>query len=203
LTLRVFLAGEGRNELGSRFGSAPYQSDDQPGVLHALLTKVEPSGWEVGGARVWKSIRKLRVGGGGHADTHNVIGAALDAKEAKCQAFAFSRDRDNDHGRQAAVEEGIRRVEAEGGLTVVGAVAVPTLEGWLLALLGRRRTAELSPTRAAEDLAKEGVTPKDGSAMVDVVERAALNNLPEDASSLRIWLDRARVALCHDKPERP
>ncbi len=39
--VRVFLSGEGSNELGSRFGHPSFQSDERPGVLHALLSRVQ------------------------------------------------------------------------------------------------------------------------------------------------------------------
>jgi hypothetical protein len=37
--LLVFLGGEGRNELGSWAGDPAYQSDDEPGVIKALLQR--------------------------------------------------------------------------------------------------------------------------------------------------------------------
>ncbi len=195
--LRVFLAGEGRSELGSRAGHPVYQSDDQPGVIVALLTKIQPSGWEIGGARMWKSIRKLRVGSAPHADTHNVLGAALDAKEAGCGALAFIRDRDGDDKREQAVEDGIRRARAElgGALEIIGAVAIPKLEGWILALRGHRRTEDMSPGGASAKLA-EVLDRKPGlEAMLAVVGAAILETLPHDAKSLAGWLHSARVAL--------
>ena len=41
LKVKVFLCGEGRNELGSRCGHPAYQTDAEPGVLHALLRREE------------------------------------------------------------------------------------------------------------------------------------------------------------------
>src|SRR5207253_2222170 len=79
------------------------QSNARPGVLHLLLEKVQPTGWEVTAARTWASIRKVRVGRSEHRDEHNVLAIALDAKEAGCDVLAFSRDRDRDYEREAAV----------------------------------------------------------------------------------------------------
>jgi hypothetical protein len=193
--VRVFLSGEGSNELGSRVGHASFQSDDRPGVLHTLLARVQATGWEVGGARTWKRIRKYRAGKTDHEDTRNVLGVALDAKEAGCEVLAFSRDADRDPGRAQAVEEGIARVPATftSAREVIGGVAVPTLEGWILALLETRGTEALSPKRAEEALAAKGVARKDGAAMVRSVEEADLAKTPGDAQSLRLWLKRAEV----------
>lgn len=194
--VKVFLCGEGPNELGSRFGHRSYQTDERPGVLHALLARVQADGWEVGGARDWKSIRKFRAGAAAHQDTHNVLGVALDAKEAGCDVLAFSRDLDRDATRRDGIEEGIRRVrELSAAPEVSGGVAIPTLEGWMLALLRERGTEELTPKRASLLLAEKGVEPKDGAAMIRVVEEADFGELPGDAASLAAWLTRARAVL--------
>ncbi len=195
--VRIFLVGEGSNELGSRVGHQAYQSDDKPGVLHTLLVRVQPSGWEVGGARDWKSIRKYRAGKAEHADTHNVLGAALDATDAGCEVLAFSRDLDKDSARKAAVEEGIARAATltASAPEIIGGVAIPTLEGWILALLKERSTEKLSPKRAEQVLGDKGIKPKDGGAMVRVVEEASLDALPPDASALIAWIARARAVL--------
>jgi hypothetical protein len=194
---KVFLCGEGPNELGSRFGHRAYQSDERPGVLHALLARVQPTGWEVGGVREWKRIRKFRIRGASHEDTHNVLGAALDAKEAGCDVLAFSRDRDRDPDRHDAIEEGIRKVPETfpSAPAVIGGVAVPTLEGWVLALSQELRTEELTPKRAEQALQDKGVKLKDGTAMVRLVEEADLSKLPSDATSLTAWIARARNVL--------
>ena len=194
--VRVFLCGEGRNELGSRCGHPAYQTDAEPGVLHALLRRVEASGWEVGGARDWTSIRKYKTGVA-HRDTHNVLGVALDAKEAGCDVLAFSRDVDNDTTRKDAVEQGIRRIPETftAAPEVIGGVAVPTLEAWILALLGELHTEELTTKRAELRLDERGVASKDGRAMVLVAENADLDKLPKDAAALAAWLARARAVL--------
>jgi hypothetical protein len=193
----VFLAGEGSNELGSRVGHPAYHTDERPGVLAALLTRVQPNGWEVGGARDWKSIRKFRARGASHADTHNVLGAVLDAKEAGCEVLAFARDLDRDADREEAIKEGIRRVPDAfpRAPDVIGGVAIPTLEGWILALLGQRATETLTPHQAERALTDQGIIAKDGLAMVAVVEEANLDQLPADARSLTAWLAQARAVL--------
>jgi len=195
--VRVFLAGEGKAELGSRAGHPAYQSDEQPGVIATLLGRVQPDGWEIGGVREWKTIRKLKVGAARHADTHNVLGVALDAKEAGCAALAFMRDRDNDPDREAAIEQGIERAgtELDQPPQIIGGVAIPTLEGWLLALLGRTGTEQMSPGGASDRLARQLDGTPSVEAMVGLVESADLKTLPPDSRSLTVWLNRAKGVL--------
>jgi hypothetical protein len=195
--VKVFLCGEGSNELGSRSGHPAHQTDKQPGVLHALLTRVQGTGWEVGGARDWKSIRKFRMGKADHEDTHNVLAAAQDARDAGCDVLAFSRDMDRDELRTEAVEEGIRRVPAVfgDGPAVIGGVAVPVLEGWILALLGEKGTEALSPKKAEAAFVARGFGAKDGAAMARIVEEADDAKVAKDAVSLATWLSRARAVL--------
>lgn len=194
--LRVFLAGEGPNELGGHADHPSYRDTTKVGVLEALLRRVEPAGWEVAGAVRWKSIRKFRVGAAAHADTHNVMGAVNDAREAGCQVLAFTRDMDNDTSRPVAVAEGIARAAiAMPGVGIVGGCARPTLEGWLLALGGKSGTEKMSPTKASAELVKAGVPSKVGADMVAVVEKAKLELVPPDAESLLRWLVRARSTL--------
>lgn len=193
--IRVFLSGEGNNELGSYAGLPEYRTDDALGVLHALLKKIEPCGWVIGDARVWGSIRKYRAKpGADHQDTHNVLGLALDAIEAKCEVLAFSRDIDKDPKRAAAVEAGIALIPKTFAKApdVIGGVAVPALEAWILALLGHRCS---EARNIKETFAAKGVGKKDGPAMVDAVTDADLSRIPADAKSLLRWLDRARTVL--------
>lgn len=194
---KVFLCGEGPNELGSRFGHLAYQNDKNPGVLHRMLEHVRPSGWEVGGARTWKNIRKYKVQGARHADAHNVLGAALDAKEHGCHVLAFSRDVDNDKERWGAIELGIEHVSKEftSPPAIVGAAAVPALEGWLLAMMGVPKTEEMSRAKAAQLLTEKGIAPKNSPAMAEFVEKHGLRNIPPDARSLQSWVGRAQMAL--------
>ena len=199
--LLVLLAGEGKNDLGSRAGHPAYQGDAFPGVLEALLRRVKADGWRIHGARTWKSVRKLRSGRSEHADTHNVMALALDARESGCHVLAFVRDRDNDDARPDAIAEGIRTAEEQGKLEIVGTVAIPKLEGWILALRGHHRTEGMSAAGAETALAKDGIVEKDTAAMVKSVEDADLAALPSDAATLRMWLGRAERALSRTTKE--
>jgi hypothetical protein len=74
-------------------------------------------------------------------------------------------------------------------------VAIPTLEGWILALLGENGTEDLGPKRVEAVLVEKGVARKNGLAMVQVVANADLDKMPRDARSLSVWLARARQVL--------
>lgn len=195
--IRVFLSGEGNNELGSYAGHPVYWTETSRGVLHALLKKIEQEGWGIGGARVWSSIRKYQARpSADHEDTHNVLGLALDAIEAKCDVVAFSRDVDKDPRRADAVRIGIDLIPVtfpKNAPHVIGGMANPKLEGWILALLSHKGSEQ--DRHVEETLATKGVAKKDGAAMVNVVIDADLARIPADAASLLHWLDRARAVL--------
>ena len=191
------IAGEGRNELGGRHGDRIYWKTDEPGVVESLLRLAHAEGWSVKDAREWRSIRKLRVGAGlPHADRQNVLGLALDAQEAGCDILAFTRDRDNDPHRIGAIEEGIRQAgELNADLAIIGGVAVPNIEGWLLALKGNSRTEQLGPAAAVDRLAQLGVDPKSTAQMVAAIQMADRQEIATDAVGLNRFVEQAEQVL--------
>jgi hypothetical protein len=59
--IRVILAGEGKNELGSFAVEAPFRGDTpEPGVVEALLRQIRPDGWQVVDANVPPDALSLR-----------------------------------------------------------------------------------------------------------------------------------------------
>jgi hypothetical protein len=63
--------------------------------------------------------------------------------------------------------------------------------------------AKVFPTsQAVKALSKEGIDEKDGLAMATVAEEADVDRLPDDAASLRAWLERARAVLPHAVQDR-
>jgi hypothetical protein len=193
----VHLAGEGPNELGTHARRPSYRdADPLPGVLEALLRRIQPEGWQVTGGTVWKHIRKFRARGPTPNEELNVLGVVEQASRTTARVVAFSRDSDGDAGRVADVENGIER--AKGlfpDVEVIGGCATPLLEAWILALGGTTKTESMSKTRAQSTLGERGVADKDTGAMVDVVLQASLDRLPQDAKSLNQWLARARDVL--------
>lgn len=199
--IRVILAGEGKNELGSFAIEAAFRDDPEPGVVETLLRQVRREGWEVVDAILWKKLPKLRVGIGGRGEEHNVLRAYHHARRRGCDILVFTRDRDG--VKFAYRDEDIERAlttlkESDDGPVVVGGVAIEKLESWLTAVAGHYRSEEMR--RPEEKLAELGVGEKDTEAMVKLIEDRGLASIPGDARSLHRWLDRARDALKEDEP---
>ncbi len=192
--IKVWLGGEGPNELGTRADRG-----DQPGVVEALLVKVERSGWRVAGATRWKDIRKFRVGaalrdGENHQDIHNVCGLALKALDNQCAVLAFARDADSDDRREDAIARGIAAArQLYPRVRVIGGCALPALEGWILALSGVPKTDDMSRKRTLEELRIRAIDEKSTTAYVALVEAADLARLPNGCDSLTTWLGSAQA----------
>jgi len=196
---KVFIAGEGPNDLGSWAKEPQYRDPSYPGVVESLLLRVNPSGWTVSGSRRWKHIRKYVANSPTPKEKRNVLGVALEAVESGCDVLAFVRDRDGPKNkkRQQDVEEGIRTDQEMHGqsLGIIGGMAIERIESWLCALLGKIKSEKMGTSKVDEFLVGKGVELKDTSSMVDVVEKAEMDKIPSDAVSLRGWLDMANAAL--------
>jgi hypothetical protein len=107
--IEVFLAGEGRNELGGWCSERAYREDPPtPGVLETLARRAAPSGWRVRDAIQWKNIPKLQIGSKGKGvERKTILAARLRASERGCSVLMFSRDRDSAKNteRQREIEE--------------------------------------------------------------------------------------------------
>jgi hypothetical protein len=136
---RVFLAGEGTNDIGS-YAMSPERHDvNEAGVVGALLRKIRQSGWQIVGGFPWKQLHKMRARGASRGEEFNVRAAAFAAanRDVYADILVFVRDTDGDSQRREAIEQGI--VDAEtGSLKIVGGIADPILETWILALKGER-----------------------------------------------------------------
>jgi hypothetical protein len=116
-----------------------------------------------------------------------------------CELLVFVRDDDGDPDRDPAIRDTLGRIASYGfadeygyELAVVGGLARPKLEGWILCLRGVLCTDEM--TRAAVDrvLADSDVGLKSTEDYVAVVEVAVL---PRGAGSLADWLRRAAETM--------
>ena len=199
--LGVFLGGEGPNELGSYTGHPAYFDERQPGVIAALLRRVEPSGWRVVGAMKWAEIRKYRAYGPSPNEARNVRALILRAQDAKADVLAFTRDSDGDQTRVRDIEEAIAEYDASGRKPkLIGGVAIPLLEAWLLALDGEFGTEQLSKKGAQDRFENKHHFAKVTEKVVAYVERADLNRIPSDALRLARWIASARAILPVDVP---
>lgn len=198
--LKVFLGGEGSNDIGTRWH---VPMGDSPGVAETLLRRVRPSGWRVAGAMQWRSIRKYRAGAANeraeHGDAHNVRGLVLHAYEEACEMLAFLRDVDGEARREDRIERALNaiadlRFAEQFGyeLAIVGGMPRPKLEGWILCLLGVTRTDGMTKARVDLELARTDVQLKSNADYVAVAERCVL---PTGAGSLPEWLALANVTF--------
>jgi hypothetical protein len=201
--LRVFVCGEGRNELGSRSGAPAFQSDMEPGVIEALLRRARDTGWEIVGALNWKRLPKLRARGPSPDEGQQVARLMLMAQDDyQADVLAYIRDADDEKqprcdAHRQGKEEGAALTPS---LNVVGEIAAPSIEGWLLAMLGVSKTEEMTVTKATHLLKDRGIREKNTEDMVRVVETCPdLTKVPDDATGLRTWCSGARTALASHK----
>lgn len=195
MTVRVYLGGEGKNDLGSWSLEPPYRSPNTRGVIEALLRAVHPHGWSVVGATPWKSIRKLQAGKHGSAEVRNVKALALDAQESRAHVLAFVRDADDDQRRVSDIEAGIAQAAISAPeMAIVGEVAVPVLEAWLLAIDGVNSTEQLRKAQAKKALVARGVG-ESTEAMVQWIDRCGTAKIAKDATRLLGWLTCAEREL--------
>lgn len=189
--MKVFVAGEGKTELGEWAIEAPYRSNPvRPGVLEQLARKVRRDGWSVIGAKVWKDVPKYRAGGFRKAEQTAVLGVVLAANEAGADVALFSRDQDRDEVRTERFEAALASVtELFPSVRVAGGHAVPCVEAWLLALAGERRSEQGDAKTKFHAL---GVRARDVEALI---EAADLGRVPDDATSLKQWHERMEKAL--------
>jgi hypothetical protein len=191
--MKVFIAGEGPDELGDWARHPAYRptkrEDYARGIIIALLARGGID-VEVIDASLWKHIPKFRAGDHRHPETRTVLGLALRAEEKKCDALVFVRDRDRDEGREQDLEAGISDASARFSLTIAGGMAVEETEAWILALLGERGSERHADAKSTLATRHEIESCAD---MVEVIDNADLTKLPDDAVSLRRWLERARA----------
>ena len=191
--VRVFLGGEGRNELGGRAGHSVYPSEE-PGVIETLLRGCQPDGWQVCGSTPWCKITKFAAKGPTPREERNVLGLVLMAKRAQSHVVAFVRDADTDKDRPIVIDAAIRKAdETFPGIDVIGGTAVPVLEAWVLAMRGERGTEAMSKVDAKRRLDEVGAA--DTAAMVEAARRVVVDKISQDARGLRRWLLKASDAL--------
>jgi hypothetical protein len=165
-------------------------------VIEALLRELRPDGWAIHDGRLWKSVRKYKAGSHRSAEARTVLGLALAAIESHCEVLVFIRDEDHDSERLLDIGTGVQAAALNWPeLKIVSGIAVPCLEGWLLAVLETPGSESLSKSGAIQLLAKAGVAKKDTAAMVEFVRRHGISHVPEDATTLRVWIETARAAL--------
>lgn len=192
MMLRVFFAGEGPDELGDWANDPAYwpssDATGSGGVLHALVGRF--AAYQTVGALRWKKIRKFRAGDHASPEARNVMGLALAAEEAGCDALVFARDRDGDREREVDVEEGIARATKSRRIRIVGGTANEELEAWVLAMKGTPRSESFSNPKEKLEIEHQVAT---CARMCEVVRDADFDKLPQDCASLLRWVERLKA----------
>lgn len=193
--MKVFIAGEGTDEIGNFAQDPAYRpSRCQGGVIEALLRKVREKGWTIVDGCPWRRIRKFAVGRDLHGrERRNVLGLVDHAVEAGCDIVVFVRDRDGEKARSEAIDSAICAARALTPDTkVIGGTAVEAIDGWIIACLGHTRSEDLTDPKAA---LMEEFNVLTGEQKAEAVNNTILNQLPQDARSLRAWLKEATETL--------
>jgi hypothetical protein len=206
MTRTVFLAGEGRTELGGWYESeCDRPSDGVPaaGVLEALLeSAISPAEFQILDAEPWrgrdrlKRLQIFRLKAGEPNEALKVRRLALLAEKQGCDTLVFVRDRDGYRERERDIETGIDQVAVAQRATVVGGIAIEAIESWLCSIQSRAGAEKLTDPKSI----LEAKTTED---KVAIVRSRSLDRLPSDAVSLRTWRDRARVAFRVDCEATP
>lgn len=187
----LFIAGDGKTELGDWSEPPQYRAaHPRRGCLEALVSEAAGPHHEIAGSISWKNIRSFQAGQHRSKELRNVLGAALHAKDAGCEALVFVRDRDRRPECQVEIESGLR--EAEGRfaeLKIAGGVAIEEIEAWILACRGERKSEAHRDAKAALG----PLSTQDKVAVIDSL--ASFSELPDDAHSLKLWVSQVRARL--------
>jgi hypothetical protein len=191
--MKVLLGGEGATELGDWAREPQYRAQPpMPGVIEALLRRaISDADLQVVDGVLWTRIVKYRSGDHRRREKRNVLGLVLKAREAKCDAVVFARDRDGDEDREAEVEAALGEAATLlSAVNVAGGTANEKTEAWLLALLDDRECERHhAPEVVLKDLGFPDVEAKVRIAQGggDLVKAGSL------AASLARWLRRVRL----------
>lgn len=140
-TLKIFLVGEGPNDIGGLFSPPPYATDE-PGFLQPLLLRLAGRGLRFSGQRV-AALPKKPIGRAGDAFARKGLIAASIAADDAADALVIVHDVDRGPGRsgQRAALERMRRMQSafwqgveEANTTLRAIVGTPlhTIEAWAL-----------------------------------------------------------------------
>jgi hypothetical protein len=194
---KIFLAGEGKNELGSWAKEIEHRDGTQPGVLETIMRKVQPTGWNIKDSICWKNLRKYQAGSFSRNEKNNVVKVCHKAIEKGCSTVSFSRDLDGVKLRQESIEAGIKESKEKWGnqLDIIGGCAVPCIEGWILAINGVTDTETMSRSKTEAKLKEKGFNEMYTLQMVESINKAGIENIPSDAKNLNKWISSAKNVL--------
>ena len=201
--MRVYLAGEGRNELGGSTKEAGHRgSRETAGVLTTLMNRAASTPPKVVGSVVWQRLPNFRLGVPSrrieNADAYNLLAAQQLADDVGATVLVALRDTDGDLKRERALHD------AKSSAPIHPRIVLGTphlkLEAWILACLGTPKAEELRKTKLESQLRSRNIRPKSTAAMVNVIENCDLTTIPPCATRLHRFLDDLRAALTGPTP---
>ncbi len=145
---------------------------------------------------MWSKIPHYQAGAHRGAEARTVLGLVQWAKERKFDAILFSRDRDSakreGKERERSFNEGLEAIASQlpSHPAIVGEMAIERLESWVLAVAGQRKSESLPDAKVDTLLLAQGVKAKDTEAMTSLIHKYRLVQIPDDAVSLRSWLNK-------------
>jgi hypothetical protein len=132
--VRLFVAGEGVDEIGkwSEHSSYRQSSERGDGVLAELFRKKHPATVQDG--KAWTEVSHFRAGIP-RGDAHTLAALALAASEAGVDVLVWARDTDGDAVRVAELKSTQEELRREyPSLLFVGGLPHPAIEAWVIAI---------------------------------------------------------------------
>lgn len=186
----LFVAGEGAGEIGRWVEMKERRSTSirTDGVLFELYARKRSGGVVVDGI-AWRLIPKYRAGGHLTEDQKSLKKLVVLAEEAGADVLLWARDSDRDPRRAKTLTATHHELRGEDGrsLEIVGGVAEPCLEAWIVGLKGLHRTPEKLSVPRLEEIAKENNLDGEGQ-MVELVRQCELDT--KSVPSLERWLEQ-------------
>ncbi len=201
--MKILIAGEGKTEIGYWAVEEKHRTEakrlTEHGVIDAFLRKLSPEATEIVDGIDWKNILKYTARGSRQPknklvqlDGQSVLRLLLHAEEKRYDAVIFVRDRDDKPDREKDIKTALEIGRERFTPQVAGWVAAQEIESWLLSLKDEK-DAERYGNSGDVLRDKFGVESLDEK--VAIVDEANLENIRQDARSLRNWLDQVRAIL--------
>lgn len=182
--MKLFVTGEGANEIGKWIEHPSYRSSSKrgDGVLAALVRKKREAAMVVDGM-AWKNARHFRAGVA-RGDAHTLAAHALTASEAGADALVWARDTDGDVSRVKELKAKQEELRAEfRALKFIG--GLPN-QAWVMAIGRLDVDPESRSKERLKKLAEENDCASE-SRMCQLINDAQLDGL-ESSASLREFM---------------
>jgi len=201
--MKILIAGEGKTEIG--YWTLPAERHtgdkkrDERGIIEAFVARLSSNDWTIIEGIDWRRIPKYKARRTDERrapklgpEGQTVRGLALRAEEKNCNAVIFVRDRDDEPDREKDIDEAIATSREQFTPQIAGGVAAQSIESWLLSLKNEKDAERYAkPKKVLRDnFGVESLADK-----VAIVDEANLDEIRQDARSLRNWLDQVRAVL--------